>query len=57
MRISVGDFLSLNANVGESMSDATWGRQMHIALEINLALWGMIICVAMEAQQILEQLF
>jgi hypothetical protein len=27
---------------------------MLLALEINLALWGMIICAAMEAQQILE---
>jgi hypothetical protein len=46
--------LSLTYNVGELMSDATWGRQMHLALEINVALWGMIICAAMEAQQILE---
>jgi hypothetical protein len=27
---------------------------MLVAVEINLALWGMIICAAMEAQQILE---
>jgi hypothetical protein len=27
---------------------------MHVAFEINFALWGMIICVAMEAAQVLE---
>jgi hypothetical protein len=25
---------------------------MHVALEINFALWGMIICAAMEAAQL-----
>jgi hypothetical protein len=33
--------------------DKTWGRLMWDALEINLALWGMIFCAAVEAAQYL----
>src|SRR3981081_3458572 len=30
------------------------GRQMHVALQIDLALWGMIICAGIKAAQFLE---
>jgi hypothetical protein len=30
---------------------------MHVALEINLALWGMIICAAMVAADLLDLFF
>jgi hypothetical protein len=43
---------SATASVQNFGADATGGYQMHVALEINFALWGMIISAAMEAAQL-----
>jgi hypothetical protein len=36
------------------MSEQTGGLPMLVAFEINAALWGMIVCAAMEAAQFFE---
>jgi hypothetical protein len=47
---STHDFIMLN---GRGFK-ARRGNEMSFALEINLALWGMIVCGAMEAAQLFE---
>jgi len=37
-----------------SKIDKTGASQMRVTLEINLALWGMIVCAAVQAAQRFE---
>jgi hypothetical protein len=51
LRESGRGFIVASYNVGVSMVRRKGGRQMHVALQIDLALWGMIICAGIKAAQ------
>jgi hypothetical protein len=51
---SARGFIVARCNVGEFKVDERRGIQMLLALEINLALWGMIICAVMGTVQFVE---
>jgi hypothetical protein len=51
---SARGFIFAGYNVGEFIVRRDGGIQMLLTFEINVALWGMIVCAAMEAAQYLE---
>jgi hypothetical protein len=51
---SARDFFIPDTTSSSSRSEGTGGIQMLLAIEINFALWGMIVCAAIEATQYFE---